>query len=270
MPIATVRTWRKKTRRGAFLALGAALASLLSGCAASAAAGPGAARPIVLRAVAVASLDPVPADCRGHGQTSEGTYPQIVGSKYAKADKKLAEVFKTLVVYSPTYREHLCFSVTGTPYGQVEGPEPFIAASSSVISFMAYELSNYWDGVTNTTLVSCTELLPSAQAVSLDSLFADPETGVRVLAVRVREATAIQGIPLGTVASYMSVVRTTGQFALTTTGMVLGFTPLLGNGNEAVIVVGYSVLRPYLGSFGRHLVSELAGPVWAVASPTQH
>jgi hypothetical protein len=247
------------------------MAGLLSGCGGGNARATGPPRPIVLRALPLDRLYPVPPDCRGHGQTSEGSYPQLVGgAEFANANRRLAQAFAPLVHYSPVYREHLCFSAGDGPYAPLQSTRPeFIAASSSMISFMTYTFSNYWDGVMNVGLVSGTELLPSGQAVQLGSLFIRPQSGVRVLAVRIREQMAIDVVPLGTVADYMSAVRSTGQFALTTGGLVLGFTPILGNGNQTNIVVSYAVIGPYLSSLGRRLVAEVAQPDWAVPSPAR-
>lgn len=136
-----------------------------------------AARPLTLRAVPVARLDPIPTDCRSHGQTSEGTYPQIERGTYYK------------------------------------------------------------------------------------------EAGLRVVAERVRRATIVHGAPFGTVASYMSVIRATGQFALTAMGMVVGYTPLLGPGNRTTIFLPYSRLKPLLSPTGQRLVSAIAVPRWTLGRP---
>lgn len=226
-----------------------------------------AARPLTLRAVPVARLDPIPTDCRSHGQTSEGTYPQIEGGAYYKeVNNRLAKFFRGLVVYSSLHREHLCFFLSGTPRTGNGVPGPFISASSSLVSFMAYEQSNYWDGVSNTTLVSFSALLPSAHPVPWRNLFADPKAGLRVVAERVRRATIVHGAPFGTVASYMSVIRATGQFALTAMGMVVGYTPLLGPRNQTTIFLPYSRLKPLLSPTGQRLVSAIAVPRWTLGS----
>jgi len=134
-----------------------------------------------------------------------------------------------------------------------------LSASDLVVSALMPAMEQYPGGSLGKGWLAVTVRVPSAEPVTITSLFANPPTGLRVLATAwttLFRRTSPQAWPCIQLhrSDYRPTATNYRYFALTPRGLAIGFWQEEAC-NRLYATVPYSTLRPYLSKLGSTLVA---------------